>query len=680
MEESEEQKSRRFNEDLIKFYNMQGKDFSKPPIVSGKNLDLYKLYNEVIRLGGYQSVLENKQWKDVVTILDLPSSCTSASFTVKRHYKKYLLAFEQTFNKTSLDAKLFDKEDGLGPMKKSENLVNNTLEPGLLKRKENLDNLNITQKQIIGQPNTLQEKNFLQKKVMRNEPELNFFFRNPTGGYIFLKDKSSISKTIRILSAIPDMKRIELAFESHITSEIYWAINVLLIFSSNANKDINVENQPFLMESITNYLYYCVNNISDLSFIIDILQGKRVASHELLKSKVQLNHINNNLEHNNGDNLTRISSTNSLLLNKDNKKIMKNGNGNFPNANSANNLTHVNNGNNIMNPSLSKLRNKSFSNVSNINSINQSSNNVYNLKQNTSNIITSHRNLYNSNKGNFKFFDESNHIISLPCLTQKNIDLKDINEAKDSLLLNEDDTNEFNNGNKYEEITEYELYENLLSLMQIIRNLSFTVSNEALILKSSKLMNIIFLLFIHSNINDLLLNALDIITNLSKNIFLEKSQYSSLLLYKLFKCLTSPYKELSEQALECFRKLTLPNGNDTFFEKMPNEFLNEIVNLLISPKNNTRDSALEILYCLSDQSLATKTRLAKIENCIPRLVALICSGKYDNRISKFAACVLSKLAEVPAILKMIMPYEQELFVAASTDDSITKVLLGIISN
>ena len=673
MEESEEQKSRRFNEELIKFYNIQGKDSFKHPIVSGKNLDLYKLYNEVIRLGGYQSVLENKQWKDVVAVLDLPSSCTSASFTVKRHYKKYLLAYEQTFNKTSLDAKLSDKDEGLGVVKKFENLIDNSSIPGMPKKIENLNNLNMSQKQIIGQPNTMQEKNFLQKKVMRNEPELNFFFRNPTGGYIFLKDKSSISKTIRILSAIPDMKRIELAFESHITSEIYWAINVLLIFSSNANKDINVENQPFLMESITNYLYYCVNNISDLSFIIDILQGKRVGPHELLKAKIKLNTINNNLDHNNGENLTRISSTNSLLLNKGDKKFMKNNP--VPSFNNGNNIN-----NNAINPSLSKLRNKSYSNVSNINSANPSSNNVYSLKPNTSNLITSHRSLYNTNKGDFKFFDESNHIISLPCLTQKNIDLKDINEAKDSLLLNEDDTNEFNNGNKYEEITEYELYENLLSLMQIIRNLSFTVSNEALILKSSKLMNIIFLLFIHSNINDLLLNTLDIITNLSKNIFLEKSQYSSLLLYKLFKCLTSPYKELSEQALECFRKLTLPNGNDTFFEKMPNEFFNEIVNLLISPKNNTRDSALEILYCLSDQSLATKTRLAKIENCIPRLVALICSGKYDNRISKFASCVLSKLAEVPAILKMIMPYEQELFVAASTDDSITKVLLGIISN
>ena len=673
MEESEEQRARRFNEELIKFYNNQGKDSFKHPIVSGKNLDLYKLYNEVIRLGGYQSVLENKQWKDVVTILDLPSSCTSASFTVKRHYKKYLLAYEQTFNKTSLDAKLNDKDDGIIKNYQNHTDIPLTLGVNQIQKNNNINNINIPNKQIIGQPSTIQEKNFLQKKVMRNEPELNFFFRNPTGGYIYLKDKSSIIKTIRILSAIPDMKRIELAFESHITSEIYWAINVLLIFSSNTNKDINIENQPFLMESITNYLYYCINNISDLSFIIDILQGKRVEQHEILKAKIKLNHANS-IEHNNGENITRISSTNSLLLNKD-KKFIKNSS--LPNNSiNPNNL----NDKNLMNPSLSKLRNKSYVNGSNINSVNQSSNNVYNLKPNTSNLITSHRSLYNTNKGDFKFFDESNHIISLPCLTQKNIDLKEINEAKDSLLINEDDTNEFSNGNKYEEITEYELYENLLSLMQIIRNLSFTVSNEALISKSNKLMNIIFLLFIHSNINDLLLNTLDIITNLSKNIFLEKMQYSSMLLYKLYKCLISPYKELSEQALECFRRLTLPNGNDSFFEKMPNDFFYEIVNLLISPKNNTRDSALEILYCLSDQSLATKTRLAKIENCIPRLVALICSGKYDNRISKFASCVLSKLAEVPTILKMIMPYEQELFVAASTDDSITKVLLGIISN
>lgn len=662
MEEDEEAKSKKFLEELTKYYNQQGKESFKYPIVSGKNLDLYKLYKEVIKRGGYQVVFDNKQWKDVVNTLDLPSSCTSASFTVKRHYKKYLLSYEQTFNKTSLEAKLSDNKIEDGQVKKSDNYMGDYNNPNLVKN-QNINNINIPQKQIIGQPTNIQEKNYLGKKVIRSDPELNFFFRNPTAGYIGLKDKASCFKPIRILSAFPDMKRIELAFESHITSEIYWAINVLLIFSSNTNKDINIENQPFLMESMTNYIYYCVNNISELSFIIDVLEGKTVEQHELLKAKIKLNHSNTS-EHSNGETITRNSSMTSLF-NKD-KKIGSN-----------NSLL---NNDKFMNPSLSKLRNKGFQNNNNISGNNNISNNVYNLKPNTSTIISTHRNLSSNNKGDFKFLLENNHIISLPNLTNRNIDLKEIDEAKSKLLINEDDENEYSNENKYEEITEYELYENLLSLIQIIRNLSYTVSNEALILKSNKLMNIIFLLFIHSNINDLLLNTLDIITNLSKNIFLNKSQYSSMLLYKLFKCLISPYRELSEQSLECFRKLTLTNGNDVYFEMMPNEFMNEIVNLLISPKNNTRDSALEILYCLSDQSLSTKTRLSKIENCIPRLVALICSGFHDNRISKFAACVLSKLAEVPSILKLIMPYEQELLVAASIDDSITKVLLGIISN
>ena len=675
MEEDEESKSKKFREELTKYYNLQGKESFKYPIVSGKNLDLYKLYNEVIKRGGYQAVFDNKQWKDVVCTLDLPSSCTSASFTVKRHYKKYLLSYEQTFNKTSLEAKLSDNKLEEGQIKKFDNYNgeynNSNINNNLINKNSNINNINIQQKQIIGQPTNIQEKNYLGKKVLRNEPSLDFFFRNPTGGYMGIKDKSSVNKVIRILSAFPDMKRIELAFESHITSEIYWAINVLLIFSSNSTKDINVENQPFLMESMTNYIYYCVNNISELSFIIDVLNGKRAEQHELLKAKIKLNHSNLNDHNPNGENMTRNSSTTSLI-NKDKK---------FGSTSSLNTINEKN-----LNPSLSKLRNKGYSNTTNNNNLsgnnnyNTTTNNVYSLKPNTSTIISTHRNLSSNNKGDFKFLDDSNHIISLPCLTGRNIDLKEIDEAKSKLLINEDDENENSNDNKYEEITEYELYENLLSLIQIIRNLSFTVSNEALILKSNKLMNIIFLLFIHSNINDLLLNTLDIITNLSKNIFLSKSQYSSMLLYKLFKCLISPYRELSEQSLECLRKLTLPNGNDVFFESMPNEFMNEIVNLLISPKNNTRDSALEILYCLSDQNLSTKTRLSKIENCIPRLVALICSGSHDNRISKFAACVLSKLAEVPSILKLIMPYEQELFVAASIDDSITKVLLGIISN
>ena len=248
MEEDEEIKSKQFLEELTKYYNRQGKDSFKYPIVSGKNLDLYKLYKEVIKRGGYQVVFDNKQWKDVVGTLGLPSTCTSASFTVKRHYKKYLLSYEQAFNKTSLEAKVSDNKFEEGQIKKFENYIGDYNNPNynnnLLNKNQNMNNINIQQKQIIGQPTNIQERNYLGKKVEKREPELDFFFRNPISGIMGVKDKISIIKTIRILSAIPDMKRIELAFESHITSEIYWAINVLLIFSSNTNKDINIENQP----------------------------------------------------------------------------------------------------------------------------------------------------------------------------------------------------------------------------------------------------------------------------------------------------------------------------------------------------------------------------------------------------------------------------------------------------
>ena len=55
------------------------------------------------------------------------------------------------------------------------------------------------------------------------------------------------------------------------------------------------------------------------------------------------------------------------------------------------------------------------------------------------------------------------------------------------------------------------------------------------------------------------------------------------------------------------------------------------------------------------------------------------SSHGENKISKFAACTLANLATVPSIMTMITPYEQELFLAACTDDSISKILLGIIS-
>ena len=36
-------------------------------------------------------------WKEIVDQFGLPSTCTSASFTLKNHYQKYLLGYQQRF-------------------------------------------------------------------------------------------------------------------------------------------------------------------------------------------------------------------------------------------------------------------------------------------------------------------------------------------------------------------------------------------------------------------------------------------------------------------------------------------------------------------------------------------------------------------------------------------------------
>ena len=231
-----------------------------------------------------------------------------------------------------------------------------------------------------------------------------------------------------------------------------------------------------------------------------------------------------------------------------------------------------------------------------------------------------------------------------------------------------------------EEVSEYELIEHLITIIQIIRNLSFIKANEAPILKCQKFTSMLNLIFIWTNIQDLKINCLDIITNLSKHIVLKEIKYPLELLNTVYEFLKNPNREVSEQALECLRRLTIPSGNDDFFEKMPDEFFDELINLLMSYKLEIREAAIEILYYISDQKLPTKTRLGKQNKCIQRLVAIVCSNSSDSKISKWAVCTLAKLAEVPSILKIINCYEQELFLAACTDESISRIIMGILSN
>lgn len=74
--------------------NSQGYNIGKVPLIGGKELDLYRLFNLVTLKGGLDEVSNKKLWKDIVAEFELPQSCTSASFTLKNHYMKYLYLYE----------------------------------------------------------------------------------------------------------------------------------------------------------------------------------------------------------------------------------------------------------------------------------------------------------------------------------------------------------------------------------------------------------------------------------------------------------------------------------------------------------------------------------------------------------------------------------------------------------
>lgn len=538
-DDNDREKSRQFRDELLKFNTLHGRENFKVPQIGGKELDLYKLFKEVIGRGGSQVVSDNKLWKEIVNALDLPASCTSASFTLRNHYNRCLHAYEHYYLKS--------------------------------KNNPNVTPLNLTSQPAtvipsnVNQPSASNEQKFLNKKVLKAD-ELNLIYRYTKQPQIS-RDKT-YNKKIRIMNAIPDMKRVVLAFESRITSELVWSINILTLFSANPQCNILIENQPYMLESMTNYIYYCVNNVSELNNLIDIIEG-------------------------------------------------------------AVDIMSVN-----VKESFRNKRAQAF-----------------------------------TESTTFNFLEEVNNNINLTSLVKKSKNLKENTEIKKEL-----------NVDKFcEEVTEYELLEHLMSLINIIRNLSYIKSNEPSIIKNHKLMSMIYLLFIHCNIQEIRYSCLDIITNLSKHIILKEIRYPNEVMNSIFLLLKSTNREIAEQSLECFRRLTFAVGNEEYFERMPDEFFEELVNLLISYKIEIRESAAEIIYCISDQKLPTKTRLGKQYKCIERLVALLSSNSIDNRVSKFAACALANLSDVPSILKIIMSYEQEIILAACTDDSISKTLLGIIS-
>ncbi|XP_025772084.1 AT-rich interactive domain-containing protein 3A [Puma concolor] len=71
-----------------------GTPVNRIPIMAKQVLDLFMLYVLVTEKGGLVEVINKKLWREITKGLNLPTSITSAAFTLRTQYMKYLYPYE----------------------------------------------------------------------------------------------------------------------------------------------------------------------------------------------------------------------------------------------------------------------------------------------------------------------------------------------------------------------------------------------------------------------------------------------------------------------------------------------------------------------------------------------------------------------------------------------------------
>ncbi|XP_025077909.1 protein dead ringer homolog [Pomacea canaliculata] len=91
---SDDPQRKEFLDDLFAFMQKRGTPVNRIPIMAKQTLDLYELFRLVVSKGGLVEVINKKLWREITKGLNLPSSITSAAFTLRTQYMKYLYPYE----------------------------------------------------------------------------------------------------------------------------------------------------------------------------------------------------------------------------------------------------------------------------------------------------------------------------------------------------------------------------------------------------------------------------------------------------------------------------------------------------------------------------------------------------------------------------------------------------------
>ncbi|XP_075059423.1 AT-rich interactive domain-containing protein 4B isoform X2 [Mixophyes fleayi] len=94
--------SENFLQQLYKFMEDRGTPINKRPVLGYRNLNLFKLFRLVHKLGGFNNIESGSVWKQVYQDLGIPVLNSAAGYNVKCAYKKYLYGFEEYCTSTNI--------------------------------------------------------------------------------------------------------------------------------------------------------------------------------------------------------------------------------------------------------------------------------------------------------------------------------------------------------------------------------------------------------------------------------------------------------------------------------------------------------------------------------------------------------------------------------------------------
>ncbi|XP_068795084.1 AT-rich interactive domain-containing protein 4B isoform X2 [Struthio camelus] len=92
-----------FLQQLYKFMEDRGTPINKRPVLGYRNLNLFKLFRLVHKLGGFDNIESGAVWKQVYQDLGIPVLNSAAGYNVKCAYKKYLYGFEEYCTSASIE-------------------------------------------------------------------------------------------------------------------------------------------------------------------------------------------------------------------------------------------------------------------------------------------------------------------------------------------------------------------------------------------------------------------------------------------------------------------------------------------------------------------------------------------------------------------------------------------------